>query len=52
MRKDQVDLVNATVWIPDSKTPNGVAGIPFDATGRGSLQKPDADLRNLTIPVP
>ncbi|HKW61288.1 MAG TPA: tyrosine-type recombinase/integrase [Candidatus Acidoferrum sp.] len=29
MRKDQVDLVNATVWIPDSKTPNGVAEIPL-----------------------
>lgn len=29
MRKDQVDVVNATVWIPDSKTPNGVAEIPL-----------------------
>ena len=29
MRKDQVDLVNATVWIPDSKTPNGIAEIPL-----------------------
>jgi integrase len=27
MRKDQVDFVNATVWIPDSKTPNGIAEI-------------------------
>ena len=25
MKKDQVDLENAFVWIPDSKTPNGVA---------------------------
>jgi len=25
MRKDQVDLANAVVWIPESKTPNGVA---------------------------
>jgi hypothetical protein len=25
MRKDQVDLENKVVWIPDSKTPNGVA---------------------------
>jgi len=24
-----VDLVNATVWIPDSKTPNGIAEIPL-----------------------
>jgi integrase len=29
MRKDQVDLVNATIWIPDSKTPNGIAEIPL-----------------------
>jgi integrase len=29
MRKDQVDLVNATVWIPDSKTPDGIAEIPL-----------------------
>jgi len=29
MRKDQVDLVNATIWVPDSKTPNGIAEIPL-----------------------
>jgi integrase len=29
MRKDQVDLKNAVVWIPDSKTPNGVAEVPL-----------------------
>ena len=29
MKKDQVDLVNAVVWIPDSKTPNGVAEVPL-----------------------
>jgi integrase len=29
MRKDQVDLRNAVVWIPDSKTPNGVADVPL-----------------------
>jgi integrase len=29
MKKNQVDLVNATVWIPDSKTPNGIAKIPL-----------------------
>jgi integrase len=31
MRKDQVDLVNATVWIPDSKTENGIAEVPLTA---------------------
>jgi integrase len=29
MRKDQVDLNNRTVWVPDSKTPNGIAEIPL-----------------------
>jgi integrase len=29
MRKDQVDLTNAVVWIPDSKTPNGTAEVPL-----------------------
>jgi integrase len=29
MKKDQVDLANAFVWIPDSKTPNGVAEVPL-----------------------
>ncbi len=29
IRKDQVDLQNAMVWIPDSKTPNGTAEVPL-----------------------
>lgn len=29
MKKDQVDFVNKTVWIPESKTPNGVAELPL-----------------------
>lgn len=29
LRKDQVDLANAVVWIPDSKTPNGIAEVPM-----------------------
>jgi integrase len=29
IRKDQVDLSNAVVWIPDSKTPNGTAEVPL-----------------------
>jgi len=31
MTKDQLDLDNAVVWIPDSKTPNGVAEVPLTA---------------------
>ncbi|MHB8413592.1 MAG: tyrosine-type recombinase/integrase [Candidatus Acidiferrales bacterium] len=29
IKKDQVDLANAVVWIPDSKTPNGIAEVPL-----------------------
>jgi integrase len=29
MKKDQVDLRNAVVWIPDSKPPNGTAEVPL-----------------------
>jgi integrase len=29
MKKEQLDLTNATVWISDSKTPNGVAEVPL-----------------------
>jgi integrase len=29
MKKEQLDLENRMVWIPDSKTPNGVAEVPL-----------------------
>jgi integrase len=29
MKKEQVDLENAVIWIPDSKTPNGVGELPL-----------------------
>ena len=29
MKKGQVDFLNKAVWIPDSKTPNGVAELPL-----------------------
>ena len=29
MKKDQLDLPNAVVWIPDSKIPNGIAEVPL-----------------------
>jgi integrase len=29
MTKEPVDLENAVVWIPDSKTPNGIAEVPL-----------------------
>lgn len=38
MRKEQVDLANAIVWIPDSKTPNGVAEVPLTPIAVGALR--------------
>ena len=29
MKKDQVDFINSIVWIPDSKTPNGISEHPL-----------------------
>src|ERR1700683_5632531 len=29
IKKEQLDLENRTVWIPDSKTPNGIAEVPL-----------------------
>ena len=29
MKKDEIDFLNGVLWIPDSKTPNGVAEIPL-----------------------
>lgn len=38
MKKDQVDLRNATVWIPDSKTPTGIAEVPLTALAIEAFQ--------------
>ena len=58
MQKDQVDLENAVVWIPDSKTPNGVAEVPLteiaiaafrdqmQAAGKGPYLFPSEKNRN------
>jgi len=29
MRKDEIDVINKTLWIPDSKTANGIAEVPL-----------------------
>jgi integrase len=39
MRKDQVDLSNAVVWVPDSKTPNGIAEVPLTPLALEALQR-------------
>jgi len=38
MRKDQLDIANATVWIPDSKTENGVAEVPLTPIAVGAFR--------------
>jgi integrase len=39
MKKDQVDLENAVLWIPDSKTPNGIGEAPLTALAVDALRK-------------
>jgi integrase len=39
MKKEDVDLANAIVWIPDSKTPSGVAEVPLTELAIEALKK-------------
>ena len=39
MKKEQVDLENAMVWIPDSKTPNGIAEVPLTDLAREAFRE-------------
>ena len=39
MKKDQIDFVKAVVWIPDSKTPNGVAEVPLSEYALDAFRK-------------
>jgi len=38
MKKEQVDLENAFAWIPDSKTPNGIAEVPLTDLAREAFR--------------
>jgi integrase len=38
MKKDQADLRNAIVWIPDSKTPTGIAEVPLTGVAISAFQ--------------
>lgn len=38
MKKDQIDFINGVLWIPDSKTPNGVAEIPLTELALGAFR--------------
>ena len=39
MKKDDVDLANALVWIPDSKTASGVAEVPLTELAVEAIDK-------------
>ena len=39
MKKEQVDFLNKTVWIPDSKTANGVAELPLTDVAVQAFQR-------------
>jgi integrase len=39
MKKEQLDLENRTVWIPDSKTPNGIAEVPLTEIAVGAFRQ-------------
>ncbi len=39
MKKEQLDLENGTVWIPDSKTPNGIAEVPLTEIAADAFRK-------------
>ncbi len=38
VKKDQVDLQNGLIWIPDSKTPNGIAEVPLTSIAREAFR--------------
>ena len=39
MRKEHLDLENGVVWVPDSKTPNGIAEVPLTPIAVEALQR-------------
>lgn len=39
MKKENVDLDNSVVWIPDSKTPNGIAEVPLTPLAIQAFQR-------------
>ena len=47
MKKEQVDLENAVSWIPDSKTPNGIAELPLR-----SVLRTDTNLGIWAVAIP
>ncbi|MGH9826032.1 MAG: tyrosine-type recombinase/integrase, partial [Blastocatellia bacterium] len=51
VKKEHVDLANAVVWIPDSKTPNGIAEVPLTPLAVEAFRSTD-NCGTGTIPFP
>ena len=49
MKKEDVDLANAVVWIPDSKTAERSRGSAVDRAGSRSVQKADSRSRDRVL---
>ena len=52
MRKEQVDLENGIVHLPDSKTANGIADMPMTDRARRSVRLADEAERRFRLRVP
>ena len=52
MRKDQLDLNDAVVWISDSKTPNGEAEVPLTELALDAFRKTVSNFWSRTVSVP
>ena len=52
MRKEQVDLQNGIVHLPDSKTVNGIADMPMTGPSPRSVRLPDEAERRFQLLVP
>ena len=51
MKKEDVDLANALVWIPDSKTASGIAEVPLTELAVEAFQRQIAIVDRVRTPV-
>jgi integrase len=51
MKKEDVDLANAIVWIPDSKTPSGVAEVPLTEMAAEAFKQQISVSGTVAVPV-
>ena len=51
IKKDQIDFLNGVLWIPDSKTPNGVAESPLSELALEAVPQSSRDLWERRVPL-